>query len=110
MRTIDLFSLSYRALTINKNDEGILLGLVFWILIGLLGGLRIERLNGYGVLTFHFPFIIAAMACPRLPRSTGTHPMRSADQPRMGAHFSSFFMMNFARGMEPNRMMMSKKE
>ena len=50
------------ALTIDKDDEGILLGLVFWILIGLLGGLRIERLNGYGVLTFHFPFIIAAMA------------------------------------------------
>jgi diguanylate cyclase (GGDEF)-like protein len=42
--------------------EGILLGLVFWILIGLLGSTRVERLHGHGVLTFHIPFIVAAMA------------------------------------------------
>ena len=30
--------------------------------IGLLGGTRVERLHGHGVLTFHFPFIIAALA------------------------------------------------
>jgi diguanylate cyclase (GGDEF)-like protein len=42
--------------------EGVLLGLVFWILIGLLGSTRVERLHGHGVLTFHIPFIVAAMA------------------------------------------------
>ena len=42
--------------------EGILLGLLFWILIGLLGGTRVEQLHGFGVLTFHLPFIIAAYA------------------------------------------------
>lgn len=50
------------SLTITGGREGILLGLVFWIAIGLLGGTRIERLRGHGVLTFHIPFIIAAMA------------------------------------------------
>jgi diguanylate cyclase (GGDEF)-like protein len=42
--------------------EGILLGLVFWVAIGLLGSTRVERLHGHGVLTFHIPFIVAAMA------------------------------------------------
>lgn len=50
------------SLTSTGGREGILLGLVFWILIGLLGGTRVERLHGHGVLTFHIPFIIAAMA------------------------------------------------
>jgi diguanylate cyclase (GGDEF)-like protein len=50
------------ALTLDADREGILLGLVFWIVIGLLGGLRVQRLHGHGVLTFHFPFIIAATA------------------------------------------------
>ena len=35
---------------------------MFWVVIGLLGGTRVERLHGHGVLTFHLPFIIAAMA------------------------------------------------
>src|SRR4029078_278798 len=42
--------------------EEIRLGLLFWILIGLLGGTRVEQLHGFGVLTFHLPFIIAATA------------------------------------------------
>jgi diguanylate cyclase (GGDEF)-like protein len=42
--------------------EGIALGLLFWIVLGLLGGMRVERMHGYGVLTFHLPFIIAATA------------------------------------------------
>ena len=42
--------------------EGILLGLVFWVSIGLLGSTRVERLHGHGVLTFHTPFIVAALA------------------------------------------------
>jgi diguanylate cyclase (GGDEF)-like protein len=50
------------SLTSTGGREGILLGLVFWIAIGLLGGTRVERLRGHGVLTFHVPFIIAAMA------------------------------------------------
>jgi diguanylate cyclase (GGDEF)-like protein len=50
------------SLTASGGSEGILLGLVFWIAIGLLGGTRIQRLRGHGVLTFHMPFIIAAMA------------------------------------------------
>jgi diguanylate cyclase (GGDEF)-like protein len=41
---------------------GVPLGLLFWIAVGLLGGLRVERLHGHGVLTFHYPFIIAATA------------------------------------------------
>src|SRR3954454_9543249 len=48
------------SLTASGGREGLLLGLVFWILLGLLGGLRIERMQGHGVLTFHLPFIIAA--------------------------------------------------
>src|SRR5688500_3998416 len=50
------------SLTSTGGREGVLLGLVFWIAIGLLGGLRVERLHGHGVLTFHYPFIIAATA------------------------------------------------
>ncbi len=50
------------SLTSTGGREGILLGLVFWVAIGLLGGTRVERLHGHGVLTFHLPFIIAAMA------------------------------------------------
>jgi diguanylate cyclase (GGDEF)-like protein len=50
------------SLTSAGGREGILLGLVYWIAIGLLGGTRVERLRGHGVLTFHIPFIIAAMA------------------------------------------------
>src|SRR5258706_8646323 len=46
------------SLTQAGGKEGILLGLLFWILIGLLGGMRVEQLHGYGVLTFHLPFII----------------------------------------------------
>ena len=50
------------SLTVSGGREGVLLGLVFWVAIGLLGGTRVERLHGHGVLTFHLPFIIAAMA------------------------------------------------
>jgi diguanylate cyclase (GGDEF)-like protein len=50
------------SLTRSGGPEGILLGLVFWVVIGLLGGTRVERLHGHGVLTFHLPFIVAAMA------------------------------------------------
>ena len=50
------------SLTVAGGREGILLGLVFWVVVGLLGGTRVERLHGHGVLTFHIPFIIAAMA------------------------------------------------
>ena len=50
------------SLTQAGGKEGILLGLLFWILIGLLGGTRVEQLHGFGVLTFHLPFIIAATA------------------------------------------------
>jgi len=50
------------SLTQAGGREGILLGLLFWILLGLLGGTRVEHLHGYGVLTFHLPFIIAATA------------------------------------------------
>jgi diguanylate cyclase (GGDEF)-like protein len=50
------------SLTQAGGREGILLGLLFWILLGLLGGMRVESLHGHGVLTFHMPFIIAATA------------------------------------------------
>ena len=50
------------SLTQAGGPEGILLGLVFWIAIGLLGGTRVAHLHGHGVLTFHLPFIIAATA------------------------------------------------
>ena len=50
------------SLTTAGGREGVLLGLVFWIAVGLLGGLKVERLHGHGVLTFHYPFIIAATA------------------------------------------------
>lgn len=39
-----------------------LLGLGFWIVIGLLGSIRVSRFRGHGVLTFHLPFVVAAMA------------------------------------------------
>jgi diguanylate cyclase (GGDEF)-like protein len=50
------------ALTTRADREGILLGLVFWTGLGLLGGTRVEHLHGHGTLTFHLPFIVAAMA------------------------------------------------
>ena len=50
------------SLTEAGGSEGILLGLVFWILIGLLGGTRVEQLTATASLTFHLPFIIAATA------------------------------------------------
>lgn len=50
------------SLTSSGGREGVLLGLVYWVVVGLLGGLRVEHLRGHGVLTFHFPFIIAATA------------------------------------------------
>ncbi len=50
------------SLTSTGGSEGVLLGVVYWIGLGLLGGMRVERLHGHGVLTFHFPFIIAALA------------------------------------------------
>ncbi len=50
------------SLTSTGGREGILLGLVFWVLTGLLGGMRVERLADHGVLTFHIPFIVAATA------------------------------------------------
>ena len=50
------------SLTQAGGREGILLGLLFWILLGLLGGMRVESLHGYTFLTFHMPFIIAATA------------------------------------------------
>ena len=50
------------SLTQAGGREGILLGLLFWILLGLLGGTRVEHLHGHSVLTFHLPFIIAATA------------------------------------------------
>ena len=36
-------------------------GLLFWIAIGLAGSARTRGLGGRGVLTFHLPFIVAAM-------------------------------------------------
>ena len=50
------------SLTQAGGREGILLGMVFWIALGLLGGTRVQHLHGHGVLTFHLPFIIAATA------------------------------------------------
>jgi diguanylate cyclase (GGDEF)-like protein len=50
------------SLTEAGGSEGVLLGLVFWTLLGLLGGTYVQRLHGHGVLTFHLPFIIAATA------------------------------------------------
>lgn len=37
-------------------------GLVFWIALGLLGSARTKAMGGRAVLTFHLPFIVAAMA------------------------------------------------
>ena len=36
-------------------------GLLFWIAIGLLGSVRTKGYSGRTVLTFHLPFIVAAM-------------------------------------------------
>jgi hypothetical protein len=36
-------------------------GLLFWIVLGLGGSLRPASLGGHAVLTFHLPFIVAAM-------------------------------------------------
>ena len=36
-------------------------GLLFWTLLGLTGSLRASSLGGHAVLTFHLPFIVAAM-------------------------------------------------
>jgi diguanylate cyclase (GGDEF)-like protein len=38
-----------------------LTGLLFWIVIGLLGSFRTKGYDGRAVLTFHLPFIVAAM-------------------------------------------------
>ena len=37
-------------------------GLLFWIAFGLLGSARTKGYGGHAVLTFHLPFIVAAMA------------------------------------------------
>lgn len=50
------------SLTLRADREGILLGLLFWIGLALLGGTRVRQLHGHGALTFHLPFIVAAMA------------------------------------------------
>jgi diguanylate cyclase (GGDEF)-like protein len=50
------------SLTHAADNEGKLLGLVFWTGLGLLGGTRAQNLHGHGVLTFQLPFIIAATA------------------------------------------------
>ncbi len=36
-------------------------GLLFWTLLGLTGSLRASSVGGHAVLTFHLPFIVAAM-------------------------------------------------
>lgn len=36
-------------------------GVLFWIGLGLLGSLRTKALGGRAVLTFHLPFVVAAM-------------------------------------------------
>jgi diguanylate cyclase (GGDEF)-like protein len=36
-------------------------GLLFWIALGLFGSARTRSLGGHAVLTFHLPFIVAAM-------------------------------------------------
>ena len=36
-------------------------GLLFWIAFGLLGSARTKGYGGRAVLTFHLPFIVAAM-------------------------------------------------
>ncbi len=36
-------------------------GLLFWTLLGLTGSLRVSGVGGHAVLTFHLPFIVAAM-------------------------------------------------
>ena len=40
----------------------LLLGLAFWVAFGLFGGTRVGSIHGFGVLTFHLPFMLAAAA------------------------------------------------
>ncbi len=56
------------------------------------------------------PAIIWRIAAARRPRATGTQPMRSAYQPRIGAQTSSRFMMNFGRGTALMMIRMSRKD
>ena len=49
------------ALVGGSGPEMTLIGLGYWIAIGLLGSVRVARYRGHGVLTFHLPFIVAAM-------------------------------------------------
>jgi diguanylate cyclase (GGDEF)-like protein len=42
--------------------HGTLVGIGFWVAASLLGSFRVVRLRGHGVLTFHLPFVVAAMA------------------------------------------------
>ena len=37
------------SLTATGGSEGVFLGLAFWTLLGLAGGMRVERLHGHGV-------------------------------------------------------------
>jgi diguanylate cyclase (GGDEF)-like protein len=39
-----------------------LVGVLFWTAVALLGSLRIVPAGGHGVLTFHLPFVVAAIA------------------------------------------------
>ncbi len=41
---------------------GLVAGLAFWTAFTLLGGTRVGSIHGYGVLTFHMPFVLAAAA------------------------------------------------
>ena len=47
-------------------------GLLFWIAFGLLGSARTKGYGGHAVLTFHLPFIVAAMALGG-PVAGGSH-------------------------------------
>jgi diguanylate cyclase (GGDEF)-like protein len=40
---------------------GALFGLGYWVVVGLVGSLRVAKFRGHGVLTFHLPFVVAAM-------------------------------------------------
>ena len=40
---------------------GALFGLGYWIVVALVGSLKVARFRGHGVLTFHLPFVVAAM-------------------------------------------------
>lgn len=45
-----------------SSPTGILLGLGYWTATAVLGSIRVARMRGRGVLTFHLPFVVAAMA------------------------------------------------